>query len=284
MTDRHDRLQVRRYLGAGRGRHAPPREDRGGAASTSSPSWWCRRSRGSPTAWCRSPRACARATARRSRRRWRRCTTGIAPSRRELAGGEAALPALDAAFAELRRVLRPAVGRVLSAGGARLPARAGRALELAPGGGGARGAGLPVDVGRRAAGHRHRRPPRPRHPAARRHPERARRRCWHRCSPAGRIPLTQGFIGATASGRPTILGRGGSDFTASLLGAALDAVRVEIWTDVERPHDRRSRASSPRRARSPRPRTTRPPSSPPSAPRCCTPPRSCRWPRRAFPS
>ena len=50
---------------------------------------------------------------------------------------------------------------------------------------------------------------------------------------AGRIPVTQGFIGATASGVPTTLGRGGSDFTASLLGAALDAVRVEIWTDVD---------------------------------------------------
>jgi aspartate kinase len=50
---------------------------------------------------------------------------------------------------------------------------------------------------------------------------------------AGRIPVTQGFIGATASGIPTTLGRGGSDFTASLLGAALDATRVEIWTDVD---------------------------------------------------
>jgi aspartate kinase len=49
----------------------------------------------------------------------------------------------------------------------------------------------------------------------------------------GRIPVTQGFIGATREGRPTILGRGGSDFTASLIGAALDAVRVEIWTDVD---------------------------------------------------
>ena len=51
-------------------------------------------------------------------------------------------------------------------------------------------------------------------------------------SQRGRVPLTQGFVGATAEGRPTVLGRGGSDFTASLLGAALDALRVEIWTDV----------------------------------------------------
>ena len=49
---------------------------------------------------------------------------------------------------------------------------------------------------------------------------------------AGRVPVTQGFIGATATGMPTTLGRGGSDFTAALLGAALGADRVEIWTDV----------------------------------------------------
>jgi aspartate kinase len=49
---------------------------------------------------------------------------------------------------------------------------------------------------------------------------------------AGRVPVTQGFIGATTDGTPTTLGRGGSDFTASLLGAALGAARVEIWTDV----------------------------------------------------
>jgi aspartate kinase len=50
---------------------------------------------------------------------------------------------------------------------------------------------------------------------------------------AGTVPVTQGFIGATATGAPTTLGRGGSDFTAALLGAALDADRVEIWTDVD---------------------------------------------------
>jgi aspartate kinase len=50
---------------------------------------------------------------------------------------------------------------------------------------------------------------------------------------AGRVVVTQGFIGATADGRPTTLGRGGSDYSASLLGAALEAARVEIWTDVD---------------------------------------------------
>jgi len=52
-------------------------------------------------------------------------------------------------------------------------------------------------------------------------------------SDAGTVPVTQGFIGATATGVPTTLGRGGSDFTAALLGAALGAERVEIWTDVD---------------------------------------------------
>jgi aspartate kinase len=50
---------------------------------------------------------------------------------------------------------------------------------------------------------------------------------------AGMVPVTQGFIGATADGVPTTLGRGGSDFTAALLGAALGVERVEIWTDVD---------------------------------------------------
>jgi aspartate kinase len=49
----------------------------------------------------------------------------------------------------------------------------------------------------------------------------------------GLIPVTQGYIGASPDGVPTTLGRGGSDFTAALLGAALGAARVEIWTDVD---------------------------------------------------
>ena len=61
--------------------------------------------------------------------------------------------------------------------------------------------------------------------------ERART-CLRPLAESGRIPVTQGFIGATADGIPTTLGRGGSDFTAALLGAALDVSRVEIWTDV----------------------------------------------------
>ena len=45
--------------------------------------------------------------------------------------------------------------------------------------------------------------------------------------------ITQGFISATESGQPTILGRGGSDYTASLIGMAMDVERIEIWTDVD---------------------------------------------------
>ena len=59
------------------------------------------------------------------------------------------------------------------------------------------------------------------------------RECLRPLVEAGRVPVTQGFIGATASGTPTTLGRGGSDFTAALLGAALEVERVEIWTDVD---------------------------------------------------
>ena len=49
----------------------------------------------------------------------------------------------------------------------------------------------------------------------------------------GIVPVVTGFIGATADGQLTTLGRGGSDFSATLLGAALDADEVIIWTDVD---------------------------------------------------
>jgi len=49
----------------------------------------------------------------------------------------------------------------------------------------------------------------------------------------GRVPVMGGFIGATAEGIPTTLGRGGSDFSAALVGAGLGARKIEIWTDVE---------------------------------------------------
>jgi bifunctional aspartokinase / homoserine dehydrogenase 1 len=49
----------------------------------------------------------------------------------------------------------------------------------------------------------------------------------------GVVPVVTGFIGATANGITTTLGRGGSDYTAALLGAALEADDVWIWTDVD---------------------------------------------------
>jgi aspartokinase/homoserine dehydrogenase 1 len=49
----------------------------------------------------------------------------------------------------------------------------------------------------------------------------------------GVIPIVTGFNGATADGRPTTLGRGGSDFSASILAAALNAAELWIWTDVD---------------------------------------------------
>lgn len=49
----------------------------------------------------------------------------------------------------------------------------------------------------------------------------------------GRVPVMGGFIGATRDGVPTTIGRGGSDFSAALVGAGLNAERIEIWTDVD---------------------------------------------------
>jgi aspartate kinase len=49
----------------------------------------------------------------------------------------------------------------------------------------------------------------------------------------GCVPVLGGFIATSGDGVSTTLGRGGSDFTASIVGAALGASRVEIWTDVD---------------------------------------------------
>ncbi|MDQ7006742.1 MAG: aspartate kinase [Acidobacteriota bacterium] len=49
----------------------------------------------------------------------------------------------------------------------------------------------------------------------------------------GVVPVLGGYVGATPGGLPTTLGRGGSDLSASLLGLALGAEAVEIWTDVD---------------------------------------------------
>jgi bifunctional aspartokinase / homoserine dehydrogenase 1 len=63
-----------------------------------------------------------------------------------------------------------------------------------------------------------------------------RERCKSRLMPLieqGVVPVITGFIGATAEGVLTTLGRGGSDYSAAILGAAVDAQEVVIWTDVD---------------------------------------------------
>jgi aspartate kinase len=50
---------------------------------------------------------------------------------------------------------------------------------------------------------------------------------------ADTVPVMQGFIGRDAQGHTTILGRGGSDYSATLIGAMLEVQTVEIWTDVD---------------------------------------------------
>jgi len=49
----------------------------------------------------------------------------------------------------------------------------------------------------------------------------------------GFVPVMGGFIGSTREGVTTTIGRGGSDFSAAIVGAGLDAERIEIWTDVD---------------------------------------------------
>lgn len=48
-----------------------------------------------------------------------------------------------------------------------------------------------------------------------------------------RVPVMGGFIGSTRGGVTTTIGRGGSDFSASIVGAGLGAAKIEIWTDVD---------------------------------------------------
>ncbi|MDP2671672.1 MAG: aspartate kinase [bacterium] len=49
----------------------------------------------------------------------------------------------------------------------------------------------------------------------------------------GLIPVVTGFIGSTQDGKTTTLGRGGSDYSASIIGYCLNADELEIWTDVD---------------------------------------------------
>ena len=50
---------------------------------------------------------------------------------------------------------------------------------------------------------------------------------------SGRVPVLGGFVGATAAGHTSTLGRGGSDYSGALVGAGIDASEIQIWTDVD---------------------------------------------------
>lgn len=50
---------------------------------------------------------------------------------------------------------------------------------------------------------------------------------------AGVVPVVTGFIGSTKNGQTTTLGRGGSDYSASIIGFCLEALEIQIWTDVD---------------------------------------------------
>jgi hypothetical protein len=88
-----------------------------------------------------------------------------------------------------------------------------------------------------------------------------------------------GFIGSTLEGVTTTLGRGGSDFSASIVGAGIGAEEIQIWTDVDGmltcdprilPIGRRSKPSL----------SPKPPNWPTSGPKCSIRPPSCRLWRR----
>jgi aspartate kinase len=50
---------------------------------------------------------------------------------------------------------------------------------------------------------------------------------------SGRVPVIGGYVGATRGGVATTLGRGGSDYSAAIIGAGLGAAEIQIWTDVD---------------------------------------------------
>ena len=66
--------------------------------------------------------------------------------------------------------------------------------------------------------------------------EKVRTRLAERVAPLvreGKVVVTQGFIGVSESGAYTTMGRESSDYSASIIGAAMDAEKVQIWTDVD---------------------------------------------------
>jgi len=151
---------------------------------------------------------------------------------RALPGGTAALDAITADAAELRRELRSARDRKLSPSDGDAIASRGelwssRLVAAAFAGAGLKASWVDIRPIMVTDGRFTRATP---------YTQVVNKRARDQLQPlaqAGQIPVTQGFIGATATGVVTTLGRGGSDFTAALLGAALGAERVEIWTDVD---------------------------------------------------
>ena len=62
---------------------------------------------------------------------------------------------------------------------------------------------------------------------------RAQTESWYRRLPAGRVPVITGFLGAEENGQVVTLGRGGSDYSASLIAEAVGASKFDRWTDVD---------------------------------------------------
>ncbi len=62
---------------------------------------------------------------------------------------------------------------------------------------------------------------------------RAQTESWYRRLPLGRVPVITGFLGAEDKGRVVTLGRGGSDYSASLIAEAVGASKFDRWTDVD---------------------------------------------------
>ena len=96
------------------------------------------------------------------------------------------------------------------------------------------------------------------------------------------VPVMGGFIAATREGVSTTLGRGGSDFSAAIVGAGLNAERIEIWTDVDGMMTT-DPAFAPTPSASSASALKKRPSWLTSARRSCTLPRCCRPSRRTFP-
>ena len=65
------------------------------------------------------------------------------------------------------------------------------------------------------------------------HYQQTYKRIRHEFKETNNVEVITGFIGATEDGRTTTLGRSGSDYTASIFGAALNAEEIQIWTDVD---------------------------------------------------